>query len=78
MSRLGALAVNEEGFVFDPTTGDAFTCNHAARLIVRGLIEGKTTRAIAEVLADIFDVDAGVAERDVHDFIDHLRVLKLV
>ena len=41
MSRLSRLALNEEGFVFDPATGDSFLANHCGLLIIRALGEGR-------------------------------------
>lgn len=77
MSRLGLLAVNGDGFIFDPTTGDAFTCNPAGMLILQGLKDGKAPDAIALDIVKRFDTDLTMAEKDVIDFRDHLRSLKL-
>ncbi|CAK0769856.1 Coenzyme PQQ synthesis protein D (PqqD) [uncultured Gammaproteobacteria bacterium] len=78
MPRLGQLAVNDEGFIFDPTTGESFTCNQPGLAVLRGLKQGKSVQDIVAVLAEEFEVEAKDAERDVFDFIDHLRVFKIV
>ncbi|MEI8394451.1 MAG: PqqD family protein [Rhodospirillaceae bacterium] len=78
MSRLSQLAINEEGFVFDPTTGEAFTCNKTGLAVLRCLKEGKDCDEIAVVLHKMFDVDFKDAAHDVFDFIDHLRVFKIL
>ncbi|MFN3077295.1 MAG: PqqD family protein [Alphaproteobacteria bacterium] len=77
MSRIGLLAINDEGFVFDPATGDAYTCNAVGLVVLRGLKEGKAPGAIAHDLAERFDVEVATAEHDVFDYLDHLRVLRL-
>ena len=73
MSRLSQLAINDEGFVFDPSTGESYTVNKTGLLILKGLKDNKTTRAIAESLSEKFDVADDEAEDDVQIFVSFLR-----
>lgn len=77
MTRMRQLAINDEGFVFDPTTGESFTCNKTGLVVLRGLKEGKDQAEISLELSEQFEVDADDAERDVFDFVDNLRVFKI-
>ena len=78
MQRLHSLAVNADGFAFDPTTGESFTLNAAGLLILNGLREGLEPEAIADRVAARFDVGAEDAARDVTDFLDTLRTFRLL
>jgi PqqD family protein of HPr-rel-A system len=76
--RLGRLAINDDGFLFDPMTGESFTVNGAGALIIKSLKEGKSAPQTAEALMASFEASHQEAERDVNDFLGHLRALKLI
>lgn len=78
MDRLSQLAMNAKGFVFDPACGESFTVNTSGMLILRGLQEMKSSQQIAHELADEYDLMPKIIERDVLDFMSHLRTLKLL
>jgi PqqD family protein of HPr-rel-A system len=78
MERLRSLALNPDGFAFDPTTGESFTLNATGLLILEGLREGASPGELIRRLTEKFDVPEGDASRDVDDFLDHLRTLRLV
>jgi len=78
MQRLRSLAVNADGFAFDPTTGESFTLNPTGVLILNGLRDDLGPEAIAERLAAQFDVAPSDAARDVTDFLDTLRTFRLL
>ncbi len=77
MNRLSRLALNEEGFGFDPATGDSYVLNPTASLIFRQLQAGWSSKTAAETLSGTFMVDESQAERDVLDFVEGLRALGL-
>ena len=78
MQRLRSLALNPDGFAFDPTTGESFTLNPPGLAILQGLREGLTPVQITARLTEDFDVPAEDASRDLDDFLDHLRSFRLV
>ena len=78
MNRIMQLAVNPEGFVFDPAFGEVFTVNTAGLTILDGLRQNKHTRLIAGELAEAFEISQEEAEKDIFDFIHHLRTYRLI
>ncbi|NJD20821.1 MAG: HPr-rel-A system PqqD family peptide chaperone [Gemmatimonadetes bacterium] len=78
MQRLRSLALNPDGFAFDPTTGESFTLNAPGLAIVEGLREGLDHEGILARLAERFEVQPGEASRDLDDFLDHLRSMRLI
>ncbi|WP_297492845.1 HPr-rel-A system PqqD family peptide chaperone [Persephonella sp.] len=78
MKRLSQLAINEEGFVFDPLTGESFTVNQTGLLILKDLKEGKSQEEIIKDITENFEVSQDEAERDLIDFIEKLRSYRLI
>lgn len=78
MHRLRSLALNPDGFAFDPTTGESFTVNAPGLAILEGLRESLTHEQITERLVEQFDVASVDASRDLDDFLDHLRSFRLL
>ena len=78
MERLRSLALNPDGFAFDPTTGESFTLNVTGLAILEALREGVSPIELVSRLTENFQVSDRDASRDVDDFLDHLRTLRLV
>ena len=78
MDKLNSLAVNDEGFIFDPETGNSFTVNKTGLFIIKLLKEGKNEDEIVELLTKEFEVNEEEARRDLLDFIEQLKILGLV
>ncbi len=78
MNRLSRLAINEEGFIFDPITGNSFTTNQVGLWILERLKKGKKEEEILAEMLEYFEVDPETAERDLTDFIEQLRNYKLI
>ncbi len=78
MSNLVRLAISEEGFIFDPFTGNSFTTNRVGLWILKQLKQGKTLQDIWQEMIEEFEVEPEVAERDLTDFIEQLRTYKLI
>lgn len=77
-NRIARLAINEEGFVFDPQTGESFTVNETGKTILKALIDSNAEEGIAMKLTEQFDVSHQDAQADVRDFIQHLRAYQLL
>jgi len=78
MKKLAHLAINDEGFVFDPTSGDSFQVSQTGLVILSGLRAGKSDEEIAQSLAEKYDVSLENARRDLADFRANLKNLSLV
>ncbi len=78
MQRLRSLALNPDGFVFDPTTGESFTLNPTGLVLLEGLRDGLSPEELTASLTSKFEVTAEDASRDVDDFLDHLRSFRLL
>jgi len=74
MNKLKQLAINEEGFVFDPTTGNSYVVNQTGLFILKKLREGLNDEGIIKALTEEFEVDENTARRDFYDFLEQLRV----
>ncbi|MEI6972681.1 MAG: PqqD family protein [bacterium] len=77
MHKLSRLAINEEGFVFDPTTGDSFQVSLTGLLVMNGMRAGKAEEEIAQQLVERYDVGLETAQRDLADFCANLKNLGL-
>lgn len=78
MNRLSKLAVNPEGFIFDPCGGEMFTVNKTGLRILNGLREQKSTGLIVNELLRVFDATKEQIEKDIMDFKSQLRVFHLL
>ena len=78
MARFERLAISDEGFIFDPETGNSYTVNKTGLFIINLLKEGKNEKEIVKRLAEEFEVGEDEAERDLVDFLEQLRLYGLV
>lgn len=67
-ATLHRLAISENGFVFDPATGNHFTLNETGLCILRLVISGKTLQEIFTILEESYDVEMREMERDLLEF----------
>lgn len=74
---LDRLALNDQGFAFDPDQGESYTINRTGRTVLDHLRRGIGPEAIAAILATEHGLEARLVERDVLDFMDQLRRLGL-
>jgi len=77
MSKISKLAVNSEGFIFDPTSGEMFTVNSTGLSILQGLQEKKSLESIAGDISKTFRVALEQVEKDIFDFKCQLRAFQL-
>ena len=78
MDHLHSLAINDEGFVFDPSTGQSFSVNSTGLRILRALMAHQQPAHISRDFISDYGLTLEEAERDVSDFLDHLRIFKLL
>jgi len=72
------IALSENGFVFNPSTGDSFTMNNTGKEVIMMIKEGKDLTLIADIMVDRYDVDRNTLERYLADFLNDLNVYNLL
>ncbi len=73
MQRLHQLALSDEGFVFDPQTGDSFQVSESGMAVLRAFKAGRSDEETAQQLTVDFEVSIEEARRDCADFRGQLR-----
>ncbi len=63
------LAISENGFVFNPTTGDSFSINELGVFIINKIKEGKTENEILEAIAQDYIAEKSTIEKDFNEFL---------
>ncbi|MBW2455116.1 MAG: HPr-rel-A system PqqD family peptide chaperone [Deltaproteobacteria bacterium] len=78
-SHLKQLAINDNGFVFDPRTGHTFTLNATGVAVLEALKRGEPIEQIAAELTESFELEGSEdLARDVDDFVARLREYALL
>ena len=67
------IATSENGFIFNPATGDSFSSNPIAADILTMMKEGLSSLEIKNKILDKYDVESSQLERDWEDWIVQLR-----
>ncbi|SMP04266.1 PqqD family protein, HPr-rel-A system [Desulfurobacterium pacificum] len=78
MNKLNRLAINDEGFIFDPETGNSYTVNEVGLFILKQLKEGKGESEILDALVENYEVEREEAEKDLIDFLEQLRLMGIL
>ncbi len=73
-ARLQQLATNNQGFCFDPRTGETYQLNDSAQVLLEALKQGASDTDAARVLADTFSISLSEAQSDTHEFLQMLRI----
>jgi hypothetical protein len=72
------IALSENGFVFNPSTGDSFTLNNTGKEVLMMIKEGKNINQIADLMIAKYDADRITIERYLEDFVNDLSVNNLM
>jgi hypothetical protein len=67
------IAVSENGFVFNPASGESFTTNQVGLEMLNLMRKGTKKEAIIAAITEKFEADTGVIERDLNDFSEMLK-----
>jgi hypothetical protein len=74
----GNIALSENGFVFNPSSGDSFTLNNTGKEVLILIKEGKNISEINRLLEEKYDVDRITLERYLSDFVNELSLNNLL
>jgi hypothetical protein len=67
------IATSDEGFIFNPGTGDSFTTNAIGAEIISFLKEDMALSDILEEICSKYDVDKAQFEHDLDDYLVQLK-----
>jgi len=67
------IATSEEGFVFNPGTGDSFTTNSTGTEVISLLKAETPLTEIIDTICSKYDVDKHQLEKDLDDFVSQLK-----
>lgn len=67
------IATSEDGFIFNPSTGDSFSANPIGSEILSLLKDDQPPLEIISIICDKYDVDKTLFEKDLDDFISQLK-----
>jgi len=77
-NQLMTLAVNKNGFIFDPENGVSYTVNETGLFILQKMQDGLQNGEIISALCSEFDVEKDQARSDYEHFLAMLKALSLV
>ena len=72
------IATSEDGFLFNPSTGDSWSANPMAAEWLVCLKEGRSREDIIEFILGKYEVERSRVERDWEDFMKQLQEARLV
>lgn len=72
------IATSDEGFLFNPTTGDSFSTNGIGAEIILMLKKDMSLREVADIICEKYDVDKSLFERDLEDFTLQLKSFSIL
>ena len=67
------IATSDEGFIFNPATGDSFTTNPLGAEIITLLKEDKKLPDIILAICEKYEVEEAQFEKDLDDFVSQLK-----
>ncbi|MDD3321321.1 MAG: PqqD family protein [Paludibacter sp.] len=67
------IATSEEGFLFNPTTGDSFSTNALGAEILLLLKKDISNNDVINTICEKYDVDKSLFERDFEEFTLQLK-----
>ena len=72
------LAVNDTGFLFDPTTGESYSLNEMGTVYFNFISEGRNIQEIKSMVTSEYEVDEPTFEKSFLDFESRLKNLRLI
>ena len=72
------IATSENGFIFNPSTGDSFSSNPIGAEILLLMKSGKDSLEITDFILDKYEVEPAQLERDWEDWLLQLKDANLL
>jgi len=74
----GNIAISENGFVFNPQTGESFTMNESGLEILKTLKNGITENDLKAQILTAYQIDPETLDRYYLDFVGMLRQFNII
>ena len=71
------IAISDNGFVFDPVTGESYMLNEIGIEILNLYKDNKTQEEVKQILLDKYDVTQNELEKNLSDFESIVRAYNL-
>lgn len=72
------IAVSDNGFIFNPLSGDSFSTNPIGQEIIRLMKEQQSKAEIVKTLAQKYNAEESTLEKDLEDFFQMLLSYQLI
>lgn len=72
------IAVSDNGFIFNPATGDSFSSNTLGSEIISAVKRGDTEQQIKAAILERYEVSAEQLDRDWEDWVMQLKEANLL
>lgn len=72
------IAISENGFLFNPMTGESFSVNQTGKEILELLKDEKSEKEILQIITLKYDVDIQTLERYYLDFVGMIKHFQIV
>lgn len=72
------IAVSENGFIFNPGTGDSFSTNPLGQDIIRMMNDNMDKQEIVHAIVEKYETETSTVEKDLNDFYQMLLSYQLV
>lgn len=72
------IATSENGFIFNPATGDSFSANHLASAILSAMKNGEDAGLIKHNILEQYEVSTEQLDRDWDDWLLQLKEANLL
>ena len=73
MKIKSSIAISDNGFLFDPGSGESYTTNAVAKEIIFMMKQNLSVEEIKKTLVEKYDVDEVTLEKNLIDFFAMLR-----
>ena len=78
VQNLSHLALSDNGFLFDSSSGHTFTLNSVGTFILKKLIEGFSRERIIAETIEMYETTENVLAKDLDQFFHYLSELGLI
>ena len=73
MDTINDLAISNNGFIFDPSSGNSYRTNEVGLFIIECLKENQSKEKIIEDLLEHYEIDKNEVEVDLIEFFKELK-----